>query len=59
MEFNLVSEYKPAGDQPRAIDTLSNGLLAGNQAPNAWLVRPELVKLLQWQISYKILGNLL
>lgn len=30
-EFNLVSKYKPAGDQPRAIDYISQGLEKGLQ----------------------------
>lgn len=29
MQFNLQSQYKPAGDQPQAIDVLTNGLEAG------------------------------
>ena len=29
--FKLVSEYKPMGDQPRAIEELVNGFKAGNQ----------------------------
>jgi excinuclease ABC subunit B len=29
--FRLVSEYSPAGDQPRAIEVLSRGLAAGTQ----------------------------
>ena len=31
-EFKLVSEYKPAGDQPQAIDRLSVGVLRGDKA---------------------------
>jgi len=30
MSFKLVSKYKPAGDQPKAIKSLLNGLSAGN-----------------------------
>ena len=30
-EFKLVSEYKPAGDQPKAIQSLSEGVLDGLQ----------------------------
>ena len=30
MEFQLISEYKPAGDQPRAIEQLVNGVRAGD-----------------------------
>jgi hypothetical protein len=29
MDFQLVTPYKPKGDQPRAIDELMNGLAAG------------------------------
>jgi excinuclease ABC subunit B len=31
MDFQLVSDYKPRGDQPRAIDELVSGLAAGEQ----------------------------
>jgi len=27
--FKLVSDYKPTGDQPKAIEYLSNGILGG------------------------------
>ncbi|MEY3197487.1 MAG: hypothetical protein RLZZ59_858 [Pseudomonadota bacterium] len=30
--FNLVSKYKPAGDQPKAIESLVNGLMRNNQS---------------------------
>jgi superfamily II DNA or RNA helicase len=30
--FKLVSQYKPAGDQPRAIDELVDGLRRGDEA---------------------------
>ena len=29
--FELVSEYKPTGDQPQAIKKLSDGFLEGDQ----------------------------
>jgi len=32
MPFNLVSEYKPTGDQPKAIAELVKGIYAGDQA---------------------------
>jgi len=32
MDFKLHSEYKPTGDQPRAIEELTKGFLEGNQA---------------------------
>ena len=31
MDFQLVTTYKPKGDQPRAIDELVNGLAAGEK----------------------------
>ncbi|MGB6828951.1 MAG: DEAD/DEAH box helicase family protein, partial [Terracidiphilus sp.] len=31
MDFQLVTPYKPKGDQPRAIDELMNGLAAGEK----------------------------
>ena len=31
MDFQLVSSYKPRGDQPRAIDELMQGLAAGEK----------------------------
>ena len=31
MDFQLVTSYKPKGDQPRAIDELVNGLTAGEK----------------------------
>jgi len=30
-DFKLISEYQPAGDQPQAIDKLSNNLVAGKR----------------------------
>ena len=29
--FKLVSEYKPTGDQPQAIEKLSDGILEGKK----------------------------
>ena len=29
--FNLVSDYKPTGDQPKAIEYLSNGIKEGKK----------------------------
>jgi excinuclease ABC subunit B len=31
MDFQLVTSYKPKGDQPRAIDELLRGLAAGER----------------------------
>jgi len=30
-KFKLVSEFKPAGDQPHAIDSITEGLLRGDK----------------------------
>ena len=35
MDFQLVTSYKPKGDQPRAIDELMRGLAARGKAPGA------------------------
>lgn len=32
MEFHLSSQYKPTGDQPQAIESLVNGIMAGEKA---------------------------
>ena len=31
MDYNLISEYKPTGDQPQAIQDLTNGILQGQK----------------------------
>lgn len=31
MDYNLISEYKPTGDQPQAIKDLTNGILQGQK----------------------------
>jgi excinuclease ABC subunit B len=31
MKFQVVSDYKPTGDQPQAIEKLSNGILNGEK----------------------------
>ena len=30
--FQVVSEYRPSGDQPKAIETLAEGVLRGDRA---------------------------
>ena len=35
-EFKLKSEYKPSGDQPKAIELLTKGLREGQQRSNAF-----------------------
>ena len=32
MDFKLTSKYKPTGDQPQAIEQLTNGVLRGDPA---------------------------
>ena len=31
MKFQVVSDYKPTGDQPQAIEKLSNGIINGDK----------------------------
>jgi len=31
MKFQVISDYKPTGDQPQAIEKLSNGILNGEK----------------------------
>ena len=31
MDFKVVSKYSPAGDQPKAIKTLADGILNGDK----------------------------
>ena len=31
MKFQVVSEYKPTGDQPQAIEKLAKGIVDGDQ----------------------------
>ena len=31
MKFQVISDYKPTGDQPQAIEKLSNGILNGDK----------------------------
>ena len=31
MDFQVVSKYKPAGNQPKAIEQLANGIMSGDQ----------------------------
>lgn len=31
MEFKIISEFKPTGDQPQAIEAISNGILKGDK----------------------------
>ena len=35
-EFKLVADYKPAGDQPKAIDELVAGVEEGRRARCCW-----------------------
>ena len=35
-EFKIVSNYKPSGDQPKAIEDLSKGIIAGYSARKDW-----------------------
>ncbi len=48
--FELVSEYKPTGDQPQAIKELVEGFKEGNQCQTLLGVT-DLVRHLRWQMS--------
>ena len=45
-KFKLVSKYSPAGDQPKAIDKLIDGLESGLSSKFYWVLL-DLEKLLQ------------
>ena len=48
--FELVSEYKPTGDQPQAIEQLVQGFKEGNQCETLLGVTGS-GKILRWQTS--------
>ena len=48
--FKLVSNYKPTGDQPEAIEYLSNGIKEGKKFQTLLGVTRFTEKLSQWQI---------
>ena len=48
--FKLHSEYKPTGDQPQAIEYLSNGIKQGKKFQTLLGVTRFSEKLSQWQI---------
>ena len=48
--FKLVSNYKPTGDQPQAIEYLSNGIKEGKKFQTLLGVTRFSEKLSQWQI---------
>jgi len=52
MEFKLVSDFKPTGDQPEAIRALVDGFNRGNQAQTLLGVTGS-GKTFTWLISYK------
>ena len=51
--FKLVSEYKPTGDQPQAIDYLSKGIEDGKKFQTLLGVTRFSEKLLLWLILFK------
>ena len=48
--FKLVSEYKPTGDQPQAIEYLSKGIEENKKFQTLLGVTRFSEKLLQWQM---------
>ena len=51
--FKIHSEYKPTGDQPKAIEYLSNGIKEGKKFQTLLGVTRFSGKLSQWQILLK------
>ena len=56
-KFELISDYKPTGDQPQAIETLTNGILAGAKAQTLLGVTGS-GKHSQWQTLSRMLTAL-
>ena len=54
--FNLVSNYKPTGDQPEAIEYLSKGIEEGKNFKLFQELQAQ-VKHLQWQMLFKKYRN--
>ena len=48
-QFELVSPFKPTGDQPQAIDRLVEGLKEGKKE-QGWKVLPEPARPSRWQM---------
>ena len=48
--FKIHSDYKPTGDQPEAIEYLSNRSKRGEKVPDITWCNRVTEKLLQWQI---------
>lgn len=48
--FKIHSDYKPKGDQPKAIEYLSNGIKTRQEIPDVTGSYRLAEKLLQWRI---------
>ena len=55
--FELVSNYKPTGDQPQAIEYLSNGVKEGKKFQTLLGVTRFSEKHSLWQILFKKYKN--
>ena len=55
--FKLHSDYKPTGDQPEAIENLTNGIKSGKKFQTLLGVTRFTEKHLQWQILLKKYKN--
>jgi excinuclease ABC subunit B len=55
--FELVSNYQPTGDQPKAIEYLSKGIQEGKKFQTLLGVTRLTEKLLLWQILSKKCKN--
>ena len=56
--FKLHSEYQPTGDQPKAIEYLSNGIKQGKKFQTLLGVTRFSEKHLTWQMLFKKRKNL-
>lgn len=56
--FKLTSEYSPTGDQPQAIEYLSNRNKKWQKVSNFTWSNRLTERLLLWQILFKIFKNL-
>lgn len=53
-QFKIVSKFKPTGDQPQAIEQLTNGFQSGQKNFKHYLVLLVVVRHLLWQMLYRI-----
>ena len=55
--FKLVSDYKPEGDQPAAIDQLAQGVREGGLQSGTRVLMTGMGAGLTWGSAYTVWGN--